>query len=97
MQMMGLSSSTYWIVTYISFLLLYIVVAGVTTIVGVILQLDFFVKNTPLMYLILFFLWGNNLIAFAMMLAPFLPNVDTAVIFGWFYVISMLLVLSLLY
>jgi len=87
MQMMGLSSSTYWIVTYISFLLLYIVVAGVTTIVGVILQLDFFVKNTPLMYLILFFLWGNNLIAFAMMLAPFLPNVDTAVIFGWFYVI----------
>ncbi|GJD05687.1 ABC transporter A family member 8 [Galdieria sulphuraria] len=87
MQMMGLSFSTYWIVTYISFLLLYIVVAGVTTIVGVILQLEFFMKNTPLMYLILFFLWGNNLIAFAMMLAPFLPNVDTAVIFGWFYVI----------
>lgn len=87
MQMMGLSFSTYWIVTYISFLVLYIIVAGVTTIVGVILQLDFFMKNTPLMYLILFFLWGNNLIAFAMMLAPFLPNVDTAVIFGWFYVI----------
>eukprot|EP00871_Galdieria_phlegrea_P003473 jgi/Galph1/4126/GphlegSOOS_G2772.1 len=87
MQMMGLSSSTYWLVTYISFLLLYIIVAGVTTIVGVILRLDFFMKNTPLMYIILFFLWGNNLIAFAFMLAPFLPNADTAVIFGWFYVI----------
>lgn len=87
MRMMGLRLPTYYVGTYIGFLAMYMVVMLMTIVFGLAFRIPFFVLNTPLLYFVLFFLWGNALISFAMFLAPFIPDTTSAVVLGWMTVI----------
>ncbi|KAK4535708.1 hypothetical protein CDCA_CDCA06G1733 [Cyanidium caldarium] len=87
MQMMGLRLSTYYLGTYIAFLLIYLIVMLSTIAFGWAFHVSFFTLNTPLLYFVGFFLWGNTMISFSMFLAPFLNDPTTALIFGWTYVV----------
>lgn len=87
MSMMGLPNLRYWIGSYISFYLLYLLSATLLIICGAAVKIGFFTLNTPVSYLVLFFIWGHNIIAFAVLLAPFFKSSDTALVVGWLYVI----------
>jgi len=87
MEMMGLRRTVYWLGTYLSLLIIFLVATAIIILVGGALRLDFFTLNTPISWLVLFFLWGNTMIAFVMFLVPFFQNSETALIFGWFYVV----------
>lgn len=87
MAMMGLTNRRYWLGSYLGFYIMYCISAGLVIICGLATKIDFFRLNTPLSYLLLFFIWGHNLIAFAVLLAPFFQSADTALVIGWLYVI----------
>eukprot|EP00184_Porphyridium_aerugineum_P003115 CAMPEP_0184694560 /NCGR_PEP_ID=MMETSP0313-20130426/2460_1 /TAXON_ID=2792 /ORGANISM="Porphyridium aerugineum, Strain SAG 1380-2" /LENGTH=1037 /DNA_ID=CAMNT_0027152857 /DNA_START=117 /DNA_END=3230 /DNA_ORIENTATION=- len=87
MKMMGLEDKVYWVVNYISLYIIYLIFNILCCAIGAAIQIPFFVDNTPLSWLVLFFLWGNSLIAFCMFLAPWFQDPQTALVFGWFYVI----------
>jgi ABC-type multidrug transport system ATPase subunit len=87
MQIMGLRLPTYYAVTYLGFLLMYLLVMISTIIFGLAFRIPFFTLNTPLLYFATFFLWGLAMISFCLFLAPFLWEPSTAVILGWTYVV----------
>ena len=66
MRIMGLSKSTYWIVNFIFNYCLYLVVLLIVLVLGLIFQITVFYKTNPVVYIILFLLWGfqQNSLAF---------------------------------
>lgn len=87
MGMMGLKHVQYWFGTYLGLLLQFLITTATTTVFGIALDIPFFTDNFKPAYLVLFFLWGNVLVAFAIFLAPFFRRPETAVIMGWLIVI----------
>lgn len=73
--------------TYISFLAQYGITAIVITLVGFAARIPFFTDNSFVSYAVLFFLWGNVVIAHAVFFAPFFKNAETGIICGWLFVI----------
>eukprot|EP00177_Eucheuma_denticulatum_P004698 GFKZ01008528.1.p1 GENE.GFKZ01008528.1~~GFKZ01008528.1.p1 ORF type:complete len:907 (+),score=108.45 GFKZ01008528.1:107-2827(+) len=86
MSMMGLRRYRYWYGTYVAFYIQYSISIVLQVILGLISGISFYRINTPVSYLILFFIWGHTLIAFAIFLAPFFTNPETAQIIGWLYI-----------
>jgi ABC-2 family transporter protein len=74
MSSSGLRPTTYWFSTYIALLLQYAVMACLVTAIGIGLSIPFFDLNEFLTYAILFFVWGNVLIALAIFFAPFFSS-----------------------
>jgi ABC-type multidrug transport system ATPase subunit len=87
MLIMGLRLPTYYVVTYLGFLLMYLLVMISTVIFGLAFRIPFFTLNTPLLYFATFLLWGLAMISFCMFLAPFFWEPSTALILGWTYVV----------
>lgn len=57
MEVMGLRKPNYWFGTYLGLLIQFILAQALTIIVGAAVGISFYTDNTPLSYLILFFLW----------------------------------------
>jgi hypothetical protein len=72
---------------YLAMLAMFGVLAVALTLVGVAIKSAFFIKNVFVSYAVLFFLWGNVLIAHAVFLSPWFSSPEVAVIFAWLYVI----------
>lgn len=85
MSSMGLGRNRYWVGTYLSLFFIYLATVIVIILVGVIVKIPFFIKNTPISYLVLFFLWGHILVAMSMFFSPFFADPGTAQILGWAY------------
>lgn len=87
MASMGLRRLQYWFGTYLSLLILHLLCALVLIVVGLAMDIPFFTANTPVSYIVLFFLWANNLIALAMLFEPFFSNPETAQVVGWLFIL----------
>ncbi|KAI0566793.1 ABC transporter [Gracilaria domingensis] len=92
METMGLRKRNYWLGTYVGLFIEYILSQALIMIMGAVIGISFYTDNAPLSYIILFFLWGNVLIAHAVLFAPFFGSPETAQTFGWFYVLIVNLV-----
>lgn len=92
MLSMGLGRARYWIGTYLSLLIFYILKAALTIIIGFAVKIPFFTENTPVSYIVLFFIWGNVLIALSFFLAPFFKDPETAQTLAWLYIILVSLI-----
>lgn len=57
MMAMGVRRPYYWVATYLSILFMFIISTVFLIIIGFAVRIPFFVDNTPVSYLILFFLW----------------------------------------
>ena len=57
MSMMGLNARRYWFGTYLGLFLQYVIVSVLFIIVGFAASISFFTANTPLSYIVLFFIW----------------------------------------
>lgn len=57
MASMGLDRSRYFVGTYLSLLIIYLISALIITLVGLAANIPFFQENTPVAYLVLFFIW----------------------------------------
>jgi ABC-type multidrug transport system ATPase subunit len=86
--MMGLKTHVYFISTYLWNYLMYLCIAVMTIIIGLILGFAFFLDNTFLSYCILFFLWGHTLIAMAWLLSIFITSARTAVVLGYAIILA---------
>ncbi|CAN8067883.1 unnamed protein product [Agarophyton chilense] len=92
MEIMGLRKRYYWIGTYLGLMIEFLLSQCLIMIVGAVTGISFYTDNSPLSYIILFFLWGNVLIAYAIFFAPFFGSPETAQTFGWFFVLVVNLV-----
>lgn len=92
MLSMGLGRARYWIGTYLSLLIFYILKSALTIIIGFAVKIPFFTENTPVSYIVLFFMWGNVLIALSFFLAPFFKDPETAQTLAWLYIILVSLI-----
>jgi hypothetical protein len=86
MFMMGLKKRAYWLVNYLFNLLLYTLATTFMVVVAALLGFRFFTENSFIVYFILFFLWGNVLIALALTMNPCFTKSRTATVVGYLYV-----------
>jgi len=96
MDMMGLKSDIYWLVTYIFDLILYILVICFLIIAGNVFQFRLFTINAFGSYFILFLIWGNVLIAQSFLLSVLFSAKKTALIVGYFYILGVALLCGVL-
>ena len=78
MQMNGLKLWIYYFVHYCHFYSMHILSSTVFIITGVISRLDFFVRTDPLVYIILFFMWGHAQITLAFLISTLFSKNRTA-------------------
>ena len=83
MKMMGLKMDVYWLVTYLLFLSEYCLLCFVFWLFGALAQINFFTLHSPIVIFLYLFIWGNNLIAFSMLLTVFFEKTRTAVAIGF--------------
>eukprot|EP00898_Chlorokybus_atmophyticus_P003419 jgi/Chlat1/4078/Chrsp26S04118 len=86
MKMHGLGDRSYWTVTYLYNLALYIVYIILFILFGTAVRLKFFYKNSYGIEIILFFLYGNVQIALAFLLSVFFSSSKTATVTAYIYV-----------
>ena len=96
MKMHGLGDGAYWLVTYTWFWALYVVYMAVFVAFGSAIGLKMFTKNSLGVQLILYFLFGHNMIAFAFLLSCFFSSSKTATVFAYLVVFGTGLIGSLL-
>ncbi|GBF94154.1 ABC transporter A family [Raphidocelis subcapitata] len=96
MKMHGLGDGAYWLVTYTWFSVLYIAYMAVFIAFGSLIGLNMFTKNSVGVQLVLYFLFGQNMIAFAFLLSCFFTSSKTATIFAYLVVFGTGLIGSLL-
>lgn len=87
MSMMGLKRTQYFFGTYVGLFIQYAWSILFVIVIGSAVGIQFFVDNTPISYIFLFFLWGNVLIAFALAFVPFFGNPETAQTVGWLFIL----------
>ena len=78
MKMNGLKLSYYYITHYLHFFFMHTISSSVFLITGAAFSLEFFVKSSAGIYLILIFLWGNVQIAMAFLLSVFFSKARVA-------------------
>ncbi|RIA92292.1 P-loop containing nucleoside triphosphate hydrolase protein [Glomus cerebriforme] len=92
MRMNGLKISTYYLVHYIHFYILYTIASLFFIITGLLFHMEIFTKTEPLVYIILFFIWGHVQIALAFLFNCFFNKSRTALIVTFFIIICSVLV-----
>ena len=96
MKMHGLGDGAYWLVTYTWFWALYVVYMAIFVAFGSAIGLKMFTKNSLGVQLILYVLFGHNMIAFAFLLSCFFSSAKTATVFAYLVVFGTGLIGSLL-
>eukprot|EP01104_Vermistella_antarctica_P000233 TRINITY_DN1027_c0_g1_i1.p1 TRINITY_DN1027_c0_g1~~TRINITY_DN1027_c0_g1_i1.p1 ORF type:complete len:919 (+),score=265.13 TRINITY_DN1027_c0_g1_i1:431-3187(+) len=95
-RMMGMHMSSYWMTMYFVFYLIYLAFIILMIIAGAILDFRFFTINNPGVYLVLFLIWGNVLIALVFLASVFFNRTQTAAIVGYFFLLFVVFVSSVL-
>lgn len=88
MRMMGLKTHVYFISMYLWNFFLFVCLAILAIIIGLILGFAFFLHNNWLSYCVLFFFWGNTLIAASWLLSIFITSSRTAVVLGYAVILA---------
>jgi ABC-type multidrug transport system ATPase subunit len=88
MKMMGLKQTIYWIVTYMFSFLLYMVATALLVLLASALGFRYFLVNELAVTYIFFFLWGNVLVAFSLMLSVFFTKTRSSTVVGYVYVFA---------
>eukprot|EP00878_Enallax_costatus_P037262 GHUV01042075.1.p1 GENE.GHUV01042075.1~~GHUV01042075.1.p1 ORF type:complete len:295 (+),score=74.43 GHUV01042075.1:385-1269(+) len=88
MKMHGLGDAAYWLVMYGWFFLLYAAYMIVLVVFGSAVGISTFRHNSYGIQFVLFFLFGNNMIAMAFLLSCFFTNSRTATLFAYMLVFS---------
>lgn len=89
MRMMGLKTHVYFISMYLWNYFLYVCLAVLAAVIGLILGFAFWLHNTFLSWFILFFLWGHTLIALAWLISIFITSARTAVVVGYAIILAL--------
>eukprot|EP01027_Heterolobosea_sp_BB2_P006992 GEZU01010470.1.p1 GENE.GEZU01010470.1~~GEZU01010470.1.p1 ORF type:complete len:184 (+),score=45.20 GEZU01010470.1:41-592(+) len=87
MKMLGLKPFTYWANNYFFDLILFSAVALVFVACELAFRVRFFTQSSPLLSFLLFFLWGNSMIAMAFFLSTLFSRSRSATVFGYLLVI----------
>eukprot|EP00197_Chlamydomonas_leiostraca_P015638 CAMPEP_0202869032 /NCGR_PEP_ID=MMETSP1391-20130828/11649_1 /ASSEMBLY_ACC=CAM_ASM_000867 /TAXON_ID=1034604 /ORGANISM="Chlamydomonas leiostraca, Strain SAG 11-49" /LENGTH=840 /DNA_ID=CAMNT_0049549279 /DNA_START=91 /DNA_END=2610 /DNA_ORIENTATION=+ len=88
MKMHGLGDVAYWTVTYLWFLLLYIVYIAIFIIFGAAINLKMFRRTNLGIQIIFYLLFGNCMIAFSFLLSSLFSTTRTAVVVAFLYVFA---------
>eukprot|EP01129_Flabellula_baltica_P012243 TRINITY_DN54_c1_g1_i1.p1 TRINITY_DN54_c1_g1~~TRINITY_DN54_c1_g1_i1.p1 ORF type:complete len:873 (+),score=187.37 TRINITY_DN54_c1_g1_i1:72-2690(+) len=86
MSMMGLKTSIYWLVTYVFNLFLYLIALLLIYVFAYAFDFRFFTVNDFGTHFILFFLWGNVMVALAFFMSVFFTKSLTATVLGYIIV-----------
>jgi len=86
MKIMGLSMTSYWVITYLLFLILSLCVVAIITATGAAFLVPFFRVVNPFIYLLLFVLWANAQIALGFFFSTLFNKQRTATIVCYFIV-----------
>jgi ABC-type multidrug transport system ATPase subunit len=78
MQMMGLTSNVYWLVTYVLEVLKYTATLTVVFIVGRMLGLNYFTNHNQLVLWFFMFVWANLIVTFGFFLAALFKSTKTS-------------------
>ncbi|KAJ1501976.1 hypothetical protein HMI56_002938, partial [Coelomomyces lativittatus] len=92
MKMNGLSSPIYYFAHYVHFFLMHILASVVFIISGSALKLELFTQTAPLVYIILFFVWGNAQIALSFFLSVFFSKSRNALAVSFLLVLLAVIV-----
>lgn len=88
MRIHGLGDGPYWCITYLWYMILYIVYIFFFMLIGGAIRLEMFVNNSYGVQAILYIIYGNTMIAFCFILSCFFMNSRTAEAFGYLYVLA---------
>ncbi|RIA88469.1 hypothetical protein C1645_826331 [Glomus cerebriforme] len=80
MKMNGLKNFTYYLAHYIHFYTLHVITTLFFIITGLLFHMEIFTKTDPLVYIILFFIWGHVQIALAFLFTCFFSKSRTALV-----------------
>ena len=83
MEVMGLNFFIYWMTWFITNSIQNMISGALLIIAGLVFQLKFFLLNDPSLYIVLFFLFGFAMVAFACFVSVFLSKGSTATSFGF--------------
>ncbi|GFH06334.1 ABC transporter domain-containing protein, partial [Haematococcus lacustris] len=97
MKMHGLEDTTYWSVTYLWFLVVYCIYILVFLVMGYITRLAIFTKTDLLIQIVTYFLHGNCMLAFCVLLSSLFINARTAIVVAFLYVFGSGLIGDLLF
>ncbi|KAK5574544.1 hypothetical protein RB653_009797 [Dictyostelium firmibasis] len=87
--MMGLKMRNYWVMTFIFNFLVYTIIAVVIGFICTVSGISVFVKGSPFALFLLLLLWGLSMVSFAFFLSTFFKRTRAASIFGYFFVMVM--------
>ncbi|KIZ06631.1 hypothetical protein MNEG_1315 [Monoraphidium neglectum] len=96
MKMHGLGDGAYWLVTYTWFYALYVLYMIVFIVFGSLIRLNMFIKNNIGVQILLYAIFGHNMIALSFLLSCFFSSAKTATIFAYLVVFGTGLIGSLL-
>eukprot|EP01130_Rhizamoeba_saxonica_P016314 TRINITY_DN7523_c0_g1_i1.p1 TRINITY_DN7523_c0_g1~~TRINITY_DN7523_c0_g1_i1.p1 ORF type:complete len:975 (-),score=216.56 TRINITY_DN7523_c0_g1_i1:41-2965(-) len=86
MKMMGLDIKVYWVVTYFFNLALYILSILFLYAIGYLMDFKIFTVNNFGVYFLVFFIWGNTMIAMAFFFSVFFTKSLSATVVGYMWV-----------
>ncbi|GFR42619.1 hypothetical protein Agub_g3550 [Astrephomene gubernaculifera] len=88
MKMHGLGDGAYWLVTYLWYLMLYILYMAFFIFFGSVIRLKIFTTNSYSLQAVTYFIFGNNMIAFMFLLSSLFTSSRTATIAAFLYVFA---------
>ncbi|KAG2437860.1 hypothetical protein HXX76_005478 [Chlamydomonas incerta] len=88
MKMHGLGDGAYWFVTYIWYLMLYCIYMCFFVLFGSAIRLKMFTSNSYSVQAVLYFIFGNNMIAFMFVLSSLFHSSRTATVVAFLYIFA---------
>ncbi|KAG2490617.1 hypothetical protein HYH03_011009 [Edaphochlamys debaryana] len=88
MKMHGLGDGAYWLITYLWYLMLYVLYMAIFLIFGAGVGLDIFRKTSIGIQIVFYLIFGNNMIAFAFMLSSLFSSSRTSTVVAFIYVFA---------
>ncbi|EFJ45135.1 hypothetical protein VOLCADRAFT_64058 [Volvox carteri f. nagariensis] len=88
MKMHGLGDGAYWLVTYLWYLMVYIVYMVFFVVFGTLIRLKVFTTTPFSIQAVLFFIFGNNMLAFVFMISSFFSSSRTATVVAVLYIFA---------
>jgi ABC-type multidrug transport system ATPase subunit len=86
MRINGAHMSAYWIIAYCTYLIIYLGVVALVVLFSLALQWRCFTQNDPILYLLLFLVWGQWVISAAFLLASLFSREKSASVFSYLLV-----------
>ncbi|EFJ39320.1 hypothetical protein VOLCADRAFT_101115 [Volvox carteri f. nagariensis] len=88
MKMHGLGDGAYWLVTYLWYLMVYIVYMVFFVVFGTLIRLKVFTTTPFSIQAVLFFIFGNNMLAFVFMISSFFSSSRMATVVAVLYIFA---------